>query len=418
MSPVTTAPPTLTAADAQLRHQYLAEVLDLLYPAPCSLTGEGPDRVAEYLVVPHARKPKVLIPVGSRRVAAAAVRRFAEPQGRIGKLKRDAVVAALRTGAWPALLRDRVRINAPGKGADTIDSYLQHSLGSQLSISIHIGPARANRKPVLQLLTPHGRTFAFAKLGTGPLTRRLVRAETAALTALSHIALEQIAVPGVLHTGQWNGHQVLVQSALPIWRPRAPLSREALTQAMLEVAHACGTSRGWLATSPYWADLRNRLANVTDQPDGNQLYEAARVLIDRCGDIPLTYGAWHGDWSPWNMANVAGDEHAPEKLLVWDWERFTPGVPMGFDALHHELQRRVQAETDAKACVRDLVTQAPTLLDPFDVVPDGREATALLYLVDLAARYLGDRQAEAGARLGVLGTWLLPVLIDRVGRLA
>jgi hypothetical protein len=235
---------------------------------------------------------------------------------------------------------------------------------------------------------------------------------------LSHIALDRLAVPSVLHTGQWNGHQILVQSALPIWRPRAPLSKEALTQAMLEVARTCGTSRGWLATSPYWADLRNRLAAVTDQPDGNQLYEAARVLIDRCGDIPLTYGAWHGDWSPWNMANVAAEQDAPEKLLVWDWERFTPGVPMGFDALHHELQRRVQAETDAKACVRDLVTQAPTLLDPFDVVHDGREATALLYLIDLAVRYLGDRQAEAGARLGVLGTWLLPVLIDRVGRLA
>jgi hypothetical protein len=51
------------------------------------------------------------------------------------------------------------------------------------------------------------------------------------------------------------------------------------------------------------------------------------------------------------------------------------------------------------------------------VVPGSAEITALLYLVDLAARYLADRQAEAGARLGVLGTWLLPVLIDRVGRL-
>ncbi len=43
--------------------------------------------------------------------------------------------------------------------------------------------------------------------------------------------------------------------------------------------------------------------------------------------------------------------------------------------------------------------------------------TALLYLVDLATRYLTDRQAEAGARLGVLGTWLLPVLINEVENL-
>jgi hypothetical protein len=421
--PVTTAPPTLTVADARLSHQYLAEVLDLLYPAPCSLTGEGPDRVAEYLVVPHARKPTVLIPVGSRRVAAAAVRRFAEPQGRIGpmgrmgRLKRDAVAAALRTGAWPALLRDRVRINAPAPDADSIDSYLQRNLGTPLIISIHIGPERVDRQPVLQLLTATGRTFGFAKLGTGPLTRRLVHTETTALTTLSHVDLKEVAVPSVLHTGQWHGHQVLVQSTPPICRPGASPSRERLTTAMLEVARACGTNRGWLATSPYWADLRNRVVSVTDQPDGNQLYEAARVLIERCGDIPLTYGAWHGDWSPWNMADVAADAGTPEKLLVWDWERFSPGVPLGFDALHHELQRRVRTETDAKACVHDLVTQAPTLLDPFDVVHDGREATALLYLMDLAARYLGDRQAEAGARPGVLGAWLLPVLIDRVGRL-
>jgi hypothetical protein len=420
MSPVTTAPPPLTVADAQLRHQYVAEVLDLLYPAPCSLTGEGPDRVAEYLVVPHARRPKLLIPMGSRRVAAAAVRRFAEPQSRLAKLKRDAVVAALRTGAWPALLRDRVRINAPSAQTDSIDSYLEQHLQAALSISIHIGPARAHRKPVLQLLTPTGATFGFAKLGTDPSTRRLVRAETAALTALSHIDPKDVVVPAVLHTGQWHGHQILVQSALPIWRPRVPLSRERLTAAMLEVARACGTTRGWLATSPYWADLRNRLVQISDHPDGAPLLDAARILIDRSGDVPLTYGAWHGDWAPWNMACVESSTGSAtgSDVLVWDWERFTSGVPMGFDALHYELQQRVQHDTDARACVADLVTQAPTLLDPFDVVPDGRAVTALLYLVDLAARYLADRQAEAGARLGALGAWLLPVLIDRVRRLA
>jgi hypothetical protein len=63
------------------------------------------------------------------------------------------------------------------------------------------------------------------------------------------------------------------------------------------------------------------------------------------------------------------------------------------------------------------VQRAGELLEPFDVPAEARELTALLYLVDLAARYLGDRQAEAGARLGVLGTWLLPVLIRRVEEL-
>ena len=63
----------------------------------------------------------------------------------------------------------------------------------------------------------------------------------------------------------------------------------------------------------------------------------------------------------------------------------------------------------------DVLARAPELLLPFGVVHrQAVEVTALLYLVDLAARYVADRQAEAGARLGVLGTWLLPILVARV----
>nr|BFE76505.1 hypothetical protein GCM10020092_098060 [Actinoplanes digitatis] len=95
------------------------------------------------------------MPNTSRRVAAAAVRRYAEPQSVSARLKRDAVVAALRTGASGLLLRDRVRITGPH--AASIDGHLREALGRDLAISIHIGPARANRKPVLQLITPRRR---------------------------------------------------------------------------------------------------------------------------------------------------------------------------------------------------------------------------------------------------------------------
>ena len=93
-------------------------------------------------------------------------------------------------------------------------------------------------------------------------------------------------------------------------------------------------------------------------------------------------------------------------------------MPVGFDAVHHELQQRIQSSDDADRSGRGRPCgMAGELLAPFDVPPGPRELTALLYLVDLAARYLTDRQAEAGARLGVLGTWLLPVLIRRVEEL-
>src|SRR5687768_3189976 len=107
MSPVRTAPAELTASNAELRARYLREVLGLLYPEPCSIgdAGRG-NTIAEYFVVPNERRPRLLVPAVSRRVAAAAVRRYAEPQSRGARLKRDAVVAALRTGASGVLLRD------------------------------------------------------------------------------------------------------------------------------------------------------------------------------------------------------------------------------------------------------------------------------------------------------------------------
>lgn len=409
MSPVRTAPGALTAGDSVLRKQYLAEVLELLYPAPCHTDGAPGERVADYYVVPGARRPRLLVPAGSRRVAAAAVRRYAEPQSRGARLKRNAVVAALRTGVSGVLLRDRIRVTGPA--GESINGYLREALGRDLTVSIHIGPARANRKPVLQLLDRDGETFGFGKIGTGPLTQRLVRAETNALIALGRSGLTRLTVPSVLHAGQWRGLQVLVQSALPVWLPRATLTPRRLATAMLDIAGCCGFTTGQLTGSPYWTELRTRLAGVSDRPEGAALAAAADLLAARGGVTTLRYGAWHGDWAPWNMANLA------DALLVWDWERFAQGVPAGFDAVHHELQRRIQATGDAAAAVEATVRRAGDLLAPFAVAPEARELTALLYLIDLATRYLTDRQAEAGARLGVLGTWLLPVLIRRVEEL-
>ncbi len=50
------------------------------------------------------------------------------------------------------------------------------------------------------------------------------------------------------------------------------------------------------------------------------------------------------------------------------------------------------------------------MLERFELSTDQVRATAVSYLMELAARYLADRQAEAGARLGDVGTWLLPAV--------
>ena len=393
----------MTVDDGAARAAYLREVVQTLYPQPVDGAGER----GEFLVVPHARAPRLLVPTRPRRAATAAVRRYAEPRNRAARLKRQAVVLALRTGAHRWLLPDRVAVSTTG----SIEAHLHPVLREPVVPSIHIGPARANRKAVLQLLHPDGRTVGFAKVGTGPLTRRLVRDETIALRGLAEAGLRRVTVPRVWHAGNWAGHEILVQRALPVWAPRAPLAPERLAAAMRELAECQPVTEEPLAASPYWARLRERVAAVTDHPDGAALAAALDRLGEGFGDLRLRYGAWHGDWTPWNMAVLA------DTLLVWDWERFTAGVPIGFDAVHYALQTRAQVAADPARALAATLHEVPDLLAPFGVEAPAREPTALLYLADLAARYLADRQAEAGARLGALGTWLLPGLLGRLDRL-
>jgi hypothetical protein len=175
------------------------------------------------------------------------------------------------------------------------------------------------------------------------------------------------------------------------------------------------------------------------------LRSAYERIGDRTSDADtLRFGAWHGDLTPWNMATLR------DTICVWDWERFSRGVPLGFDAVHYAFQGAVvRHKRDPRAAIADCVRRAPELLAPFGQGGSGGPAgagttgdgkakgegatsggpgadgssaeraarlTVVLYLIDIAARYLHDGQAEAGARLGALGQWLLPVLVDEVER--
>ncbi|MEV7907923.1 hypothetical protein, partial [Streptomyces anulatus] len=110
--------------------------------------------------------------------------------------------------------------------------------------------------------------------------------------------------------------------------------------------------------------------------------------------------AWHGDFSPWNIA-CARDG----RLLVWDWERFGTGVPLGFDAVHHFFQRalrRADPATAARACL----AQALPTLAPFGLSAAEARLTAIRYLIALAERHAADGHSP----LGPPQHWLNPAV--------
>lgn len=398
---------------------YLREVAEVLWPPPASVSigtrdGRAAPRDSEFLLLSRGQGPRLLVPA-SRRGAASAALHHAEPASTAARIRARLLAGALRAGLGGALAGERLRVSVPDTG-DTVETRLSRALGHDLRVSVYLGPPRANRKPVLQLLTPDGRTVGFAKVGVDAFTRNLVRAERAALQRLASAELRHVRAPRIVHDERWNGAEILVLSPLPVWRGRAPLDGARLAAAMGEVAHLRGVRRQRLTASPYWTGLHERLSGVGGE-EGVRLAAALTTAARRAGGAELEFGTWHGDWSPWNMASV----HGP--LLVWDWERFGADAPLGFDALHYWLQartrlragrpRRAAPRYEAARCV----AHAPALLAPFGVPARAARLTALLYLADLAIRYLRDRQEDTGTPLGAAGSWLLPALASEVTRL-
>jgi hypothetical protein len=409
---------------------YLGEICELLWPPPTVVTIEGarpglPNPLAavrwgpdgeerlgnsELLLIPGVRRPPLLVPADPR-VAAAAVRHYSGSRSTATRLVAKVMSLGLSSGWAGSVQRGRVRLGAVA-GSDTIEAYLRDAMSRDIHVSMYLGPARANRKPVLQLLTGAGEPVGFAKVGVNPLTRELVRAERSSLNLLGRAGMREITVPRVLHYGEWRGLNILVVSALPVWQRHRSVTPARLAAAMCEVAQIAGLHYEPLAGGAYLKQLSGRLAAAEEGLERAALTDALGTIVDTMGDTALTSGAWHGDWAPWNMANTV------RGLLVWDWERFTVGVPVGFDALHHWLQAEVgPGRRDALGAATNCVEQAAGLLAPFGVATPQARLTALLYLADLATRYLVDQQAKAGARRGSPGTWLIPAITAAVARL-
>ena len=261
------------------------------------------------------------------------------------------------------------------------------------------------RPGFLHLFARDGVAVGVAKVGVSPLAQDLVRDEGHTLRLLAGAGLEQVIVPSVMLEGEWNGMPVLVLGPLPVNERRVPLPARQRWAAITEIAGVRGWERAPLAGGRYLATLRERVARADATPDRERLSAAIDRLATGSGGTALTFGAWHGDWSPWNIAST---RHG---LLVWDWERFGLGVPFGYDALHNRLQRETApGRTDPLLAARECVAGAAALLEPLGVDVSEARLTALAYLAELTARYLVDRQADLGGRLSAASAWLIPAL--------
>src|SRR5499427_10986813 len=268
--------------------------LDNKWPAQMGLAGSrrrtGSGSAAspggrEFALIAGIRRPPLMVPA-QRRLAAAAVRQHSRPRSAASRIAVRALCLGLRAGmggtALRWALRGRVLVATPA-GAGTIDEHLKTVLSGDLAMSMYLGPARANRKPVLQLLAPTGESAGFAKIGVNPLTRSLVRAEHDALVRLGQARLARVTVPQVLHYDTWRGLEVLVLSALPAQLPPRRLPAQRLIAAMTELAKVGGLRQETLATSHYLHRLLARLVATDRTAEQTALRDALGIVTAHSG---------------------------------------------------------------------------------------------------------------------------------------
>ena len=369
----------------------VADTVELLWP------GRPGGRC--YRVLPTATRPRLLVPERPRAAAVAGLRAVRESTSRQSRARTAAVSAAFSTAPTRLLPGERVVVGDGG-----IDQMLGDTLGTTVVATVHLGPDRANRKPVLALATPDGSIVGFAKVAVDDLTGCLVTAEGTALRVLSQQSLRQLTVPRLLFDGTWHDSPTTVQSPLPVHTERTSADPLRVAAAQVELARCLGVTTSSAAESAYVRQLMRRLK--AQGPVGAQVADEITTAVGAV-DLTLAFGAWHGDWRPTNCA-VTGST-----VLVWDWERFATEVPLGFDALHLALTSRARATEDITDLAPMLYSLAPGVLETFDVDSAKAELVTSLYLGEIAARYLTDGQHRTGARLGDVGAWLLPELHRR-----
>lgn len=387
--------------DAEDRGRTARGLLELLYPPPNQVDhGSGAER-ARFVAIPHARAPRLLVDAGSPRLAAAALRRHSRSPRLTVRAARYALSVATRTGLYDRLPGARVIVHGP-EGAATIVDPLRQILGcADVAIAMSIGPRRANRKPVLEVADSRGETLAFVKVGHNDLTRSLVEDEGRALVTLNAHEWRELRVPRVLASTDWNGLALLVLEPLSLPRRGCEdaLGRERLHAVVNEIA----TKTDDVVLPWHSHPLRQRLQQRLSSSGSAEPW--LRQLERLPADMLIRTGGWHGDLNPGNMFLSSG------ACPVWDWERFEHDVPVGFDLLHHDLQSAItKRHTDPSVAATELLRAAPCTLARW--APDPRQALAVCraYLIVLADRYLADDQAGAGAALGRVNEWLLPVL--------
>ena len=373
MTPLRTGLATDLGALAWLRW-LLAPDLDTALPS------DGTP-VERYRVLPSGRHPRVVVPVGHPAAARAVLQSDLGNHG----FARRVTGAFSRVGRLPPGVGAPLAVSAGTAPATSLARWLSERLDRpDLHVGITVGGPRPNRKPVLKLVTSDGTVLAFAKVAWNPLTTALVANEQRWLERIDADRPAGITAPEPWLADRWKGMPVLVTR--PLAEPATSSSFLVDGDLVAAIADLAPGGEHDLVDSPWWKATADRIVALDDEVAAGRLSAARSVLASRLAGTRWRFGAWHGDLTAWNAYPVPGG------ATVWDWERASDPVPVGFDAAHAAFQAgQVGRGLDVDISAAEAGPVVAGVVDPLGLAAGHADDLVTCYLVERCLRWYEDR---------------------------
>ncbi|WP_126688266.1 hypothetical protein [Nocardioides ferulae] len=345
------------------------------------------DGVESYLVLPHLRSPRFLLPLDATPQARS---RLLLRYNRLRSDRRRATRSALAGLVRFGLPRPRPGVNlvraagSPSSLLADVAAALGAAPGS-LVLSTGVRPGTGTPRPTLNVADREGRPRAFVKVALDPGQQATLAWEHDLAADFAREPVPGLLVPRPLFRLTSGNALVVGVEALPIDIRRVRVGDRERVQPWLDRLVASRPRAALrLDDSPWTARLADDAAALPEPWRGPTTAAVARLRRDH-GTRVVEHGLRHGDWSPWNMGRVGAD-----RLAVWDWEFSEPLAPLGLDEWNwgfaHDTSVRGRTMPEAAAGLRAAAAGRPTTA-----------LTAELLLVDMAVRRAAEAAAGAAA---------------------
>jgi hypothetical protein len=326
-------------------------------------TGKTAGRM--YTAYPSLANVRWLLPANQPALRRAGIEGLYQPNSLRGRAVRTIIGAGAVPGEKVWLEEDALA---------RLERKLASVVGVEaVRLAFYLGVPAPHRKVTAQVLTPEGKTLAYAKIATSPLAQAALKTERRALLRLSQRAGLQGTVPEVLGSLDWQEGTILLMTMGP---PRpGPRGLSSVHLRFCTQVFQSFRVQKTFAQSPMLTGMSEmwlRLQHSSPETLPTNLGPALERLHEELGPVSMPLSLAHGDFVPWNTRLGEG------ALFVLDWERASEGMSPLYDAFNFQaLQAALQGQ---RRGIRD----RRFLLSLLDALwPEGHKHLSILYLAYL-----------------------------------